>query len=108
MDIKGTDDGLGVDQVLQFLAHGIVLLLMIPFMCILGFPGKGGILPSQNRPVVLCRYVRGHRADLSYPPRLGVFVGQASIRGVLLLSAAATAALETSEFLNHDERSLLP
>jgi len=39
---------------------------------------------------------------------LGVFVGQASIRGVLLLSAAATAALETSEFLNHDERSLLP
>src|SRR5438445_3312096 len=53
--IKVTDDGLGVDQVLQFLAHGIVLLLMIPFMCILGFPGKGGISPSSNRPVVLCR-----------------------------------------------------
>ena len=55
MDIKGADDGFGVDQVLQFLAHGIVLLLMIPFMCILGFQGKGGISPSQNRPVVLCR-----------------------------------------------------
>src|SRR5438874_3502644 len=38
MDIKGTDDGLGVDQVLQLLAHGIVLLLMIPIGVFPGFP----------------------------------------------------------------------
>ena len=62
----------------------------------------------KTAPSCFAGSVRGHRADLSYPPRLGVFVGQASIRRVLLLSAVATAALETSEFLNHDERSLLP
>src|SRR5205823_4486174 len=38
MDIKGTDDGLGVDQVLQLLAHGIVLLPMIPLGVFPGFP----------------------------------------------------------------------
>ena len=38
MDIKGTDDGFGVDQVLQLLAHGIVLLLMIPIGVFPGFP----------------------------------------------------------------------
>src|SRR5438876_3955766 len=37
MDIKGTDDGLGVDQVLQLLAHGIVLLPMIPLGVFPGF-----------------------------------------------------------------------
>jgi len=47
---------------------------------------------------------RGHPADLPYPPRLGAFVGQASIRGVLLLSTTARGAVETGgAFLKHYE-----
>ena len=51
MDIKGTDDGFGVDQVLQLLAHGIVLLLMIPIGVFPGFPktqSEHAIAPSET------------------------------------------------------------
>src|SRR5207245_9697910 len=61
----------------------------------------------KTAPSCFAGSVRGHRADLSYPPRWGVFVGQASIRVVLLLFAAATAALSTSDFPNPDESSPL-
>src|SRR5438132_10635269 len=73
-------------------------------------------LPRQRRHIAISkpprRALQVAFVDIEriYPTHLvwGCSLAKASIRGVLLLSAAATAALETSEFLNHDERSLLP
>src|SRR5438874_3755105 len=71
-------------------------------------------LPRQRRHIAISKPLR--RAlqvafvdiERIYPTHLVWGCSLARLRGVLLLSAAATAALETSEFLNHNERSLLP